>query len=258
MGQQQAGAAPRRGHAIRLTSGSGQAAADAIEDESIQKLPLLGGGEAGIAHRAGRALRQPPAVARPVAREHARASARSPAPAPCGPAPARGRAGARYRARRRGSVPAGCSSSGAEIEAEDVDHLDGGLLGADGAQRLEVGLARLRGEDDELPDACPVFPGLDKFVHDTVQRATPESGASREGAGDGVHPVLDRRCPQDAERGREIVGEVLDDDRVAAERQVGSVLLGGANRYDERGPRASSRLRSRPGVISFMRQGRPG
>ena len=33
-----------------------------------------------------------------------------------------------------------------EIQAEDVHHLDGGLLGTDGAQRLEVGLARLRGE----------------------------------------------------------------------------------------------------------------
>ena len=62
-----------------------------------------------------------------------------------------------------------------------------------------------------------------------------QRGASREGAGDGVHPELDGRCPQHGEGGREIVGEALDDDRVAAERQVGSVLLGGAHRHDERG-----------------------
>ena len=54
----------------------------------------------------------------------------------------------------------------------------------------------------------------------------------------GVHAELDGGGPQHGEGGREIVGEALDDDRVAAERQVGTVLLGGAHRHDQRGPLA--------------------
>ena len=46
----------------------------------------------------------------------------------------------------------------AEIEREHVDHLNGGAVGTDGAERLEVGFAPLGGQDDELPHACPLLP----------------------------------------------------------------------------------------------------
>ena len=122
----------------------------------------------------------------------------------------------------------GSLEQGAEIEGEDVDHLHRGFVGADRAQRFEMRFARLRGEHHELSNACPLFPGLDKFVHDTVQRPTSQGRAPGKGARVGVHAELDRRSPHDAECGRQVVREALDDDRVAADRQVWPVLLGRA------------------------------
>jgi hypothetical protein len=69
-----------------------------------------------------------------------------------------------------------------EIHAEDVDHLHGRAVRPDRAQSLEMRIARLSGEHDELVDACPLFPGLDKFVHDTMQRAAAKRGSSGKGA----------------------------------------------------------------------------
>ena len=40
-----------------------------------------------------------------------------------------------------------------------------------------------------------------------------------------VHAVLDRRRPQDAELRRQVVGEPLDDDRVAPEREMIAMRL---------------------------------
>src|SRR5204862_5305871 len=53
--------------------------------------------------------------------------------------------------------------------------------------------------------------------------------------GGGVHAVFDRRSAQDVEARREIVGQPLDDDRVASQRQMGAVLLAGADRHQEAG-----------------------
>src|SRR5207245_6170272 len=47
-------------------------------------------------------------------------------------------------------------------------------------------------------------------------------------------PIYRRRA-QDLEGRREVVGETLDDERVAAERQVGAVLLAGPHRHEEAG-----------------------
>src|SRR6476660_7706718 len=48
--------------------------------------------------------------------------------------------------------------------------------------------------------------------------------------------VLDGRCPENPELGRQIVGQVLDDDRIAPQRQMRSVLLGRAHRDDQARP----------------------
>jgi hypothetical protein len=50
-----------------------------------------------------------------------------------------------------------------------------------------------------------------------------------------MHTIFDRRSARDAERFREIVCQVFDDDRVATERKVRPVLLGRAHGDDERG-----------------------
>jgi len=138
---------------------------------------------------------------------------------------------------------AGALQQGAELEAEDVDDLHRGLVGPDGTQRLQVRLAGLGGEDHELPDACPPLPGLDKFVHDPMQRAAAEGCAAREVVGLLVDSVLQRRHANDPELRREIVGQVLDDDGIAPERQVRAVLLGRAHRHDHGRSRAAAPAR---------------
>ena len=48
-----------------------------------------------------------------------------------------------------------------------------------------------------------------------------------------VHAVLDRRRAKHAEFSRQVVGEALDDDRIAAEWKMRTVLLTGADRHNE-------------------------
>src|SRR5687767_7275961 len=74
---------------------------------------------------------------------------------------------------RRGSLEQRC-----EIEAEDVDHLNGGLIGPDGTECFEMSLAGLSRQDQELSYSCPLLPRLDKFIHHTMKRAPPQRGRS--------------------------------------------------------------------------------
>jgi hypothetical protein len=92
-----------------------------------------------------------------------------------------------------------------EIEAEDIDHLHRRIVSADRTQSLEVSLAGLSGDDEELADACPLLPGLDKFVHDPVKRSPAERGSPWKGAGRSMHPVLDSGGANYAEPLRQIV-----------------------------------------------------
>jgi hypothetical protein len=103
-----------------------------------------------------------------------------------------------------------------EIHGEDVDHLHGRTIRADCAQRLEMRIARLSREHYELVDACPVFPGLDKFVHDTVQRPAAKRRSSRKGARRRVYAILDRGSAGNAESQGKIVGQPFHDDGVTA------------------------------------------
>lgn len=51
--------------------------------------------------------------------------------------------------------------------------------------------------------------------------------------GGGIHTIFYGRGSQDVELRREIVGEALDDERVATEGEVWSMLLRRSDRYDE-------------------------
>src|SRR5438046_4107851 len=53
--------------------------------------------------------------------------------------------------------------------------------------------------------------------------------------GGGGHTVVDRGCKQDVEGGREIIGQALDDDGIASQRQMGAVLRAGAHGDEEAG-----------------------
>ena len=123
-----------------------------------------------------------------------------------------------------------------EVQAENVDHLYAGLIGPNGAQRLEVGLAGLCRQDNELPNSCPLFPGLDKFIHHTVKRSPPQGGSSGEGPHRRVHAVLDRRRPGHPVGSRQIVGQAFYNYGIAAQRQMRPVQLGRAHRYDKSRP----------------------
>ncbi len=79
-----------------------------------------------------------------------------------------------------------------EIEAKDIHHLYRGLVGPDGAERFQMCVARLGGENQKFPDACPRFPRLDKFIHHTVKRASSQGGTSGKGPGCCVDAVFDR------------------------------------------------------------------
>src|SRR4029079_19307427 len=79
-----------------------------------------------------------------------------------------------------------------------------------------------------------------------------------------MHAVLHRGCAQDPELGRQIIGEVLDDDGIAAQRQMRPVLLGRAHRHDQgrpllepRSDRAGSHLFYAPGLAGLSHRAWP-
>ena len=130
-----------------------------------------------------------------------------------------------------------------EVEREDIDREDPGLAGPQRGQRFLVRVVAVGREDDERLDAG-LLPGAEQIVHPTVQRLAPHGRVAGIGAlGRGIDAVLHGRRAQDAELGREVVGEALDEDGVTPQREMGSVLLTGADGHDQARV-ASERLRN--------------
>jgi hypothetical protein len=100
----------------------------------------------------------------------------------------------------------------AEIDTEDVHYLNRRFIGSDRAKCLQMRLTRLCRDDEELTNACPLFPGFDKFVHDPVKRPSPECRPARKRAGGGVDPVFHRRSSQYSERLRQVIRQTFYDD----------------------------------------------
>jgi hypothetical protein len=181
-----------------MVSGFDQAGADPIENESIQDLALLGGGEGGESNRTGRARRQVAALSWPISGRlarwksvilrqiHADQLRRQEQEQRSIQLPALNR--------RRPFQEI------AEIEAEDIDDQYFRLIGPNRAERFQVAFARLRGEDEELADACPLLPRFDKFVHHPVKRSAPQRRTARKRAGGCVYSILDGRGTRDAEQ----------------------------------------------------------
>src|SRR2546426_7488319 len=91
------------------------------------------------------------------------------------------------------------------------------------------------GENDEAFDAR-LLPGTQQVVHPPVQGLATDRGVAGEGPlGGGVDPIFDRWGPEDLEGSGEVVGQALDDDGVATEREVRPVLFARAHRYEEAG-----------------------
>jgi hypothetical protein len=88
-------------------------------------------------------------------------------------------------------------------------------------------------QNDEGAHAA-VLPRSQQVVHPAVQGLAAHGGvAGVVTLRGGVDAVADRRGAQDAEGGGEIVGEVLDDDRVAPEWEVWPVLFKGAHGHEQ-------------------------
>jgi hypothetical protein len=188
-----------------------EAAADAVENKSIQALPLLGRGQTGIPDRARRALGQASAVSRLVAAQHFGSKLEI-----LGQFHAN-EVWCQEQEQRRIELTTMDRSRRpvqqfAEVDTEDVHHLDRRFIGSDRAQRLQMRLTRLRSDDEELTNACPLFPRFDKFVHDPVKRPSPQGRPAWERPGGGVDSVLHRRSPQNSERLRQVVRQTFYDD----------------------------------------------
>ena len=75
-----------------------------------------------------------------------------------------------------------------------------------------------------------LLPGAEQIVHPAVQGLAAHRGVTRIWTFDGgVDAVGHRRGAQEMKARGQIVGEPLDDERIAAERQMGTVLFAGAD-----------------------------
>src|SRR5690349_21642265 len=136
--------------------------------------------------------------------------------------------------------PVGVVEQAREVEREDVHGKDARVPRAQRRERLLVRVVAVRGENDERLDTA-LLPRAEQIVHPAVQRLAAHGGVTGKGAlGGGVDAVLDGGRAQDAAGGREVVGEPLDDDCVAAQRQVRPVLFAGA--HGDQQPRVARQL----------------
>ncbi len=120
-----------------------------------------------------------------------------------------------------------------DSNAEDVDHADSSALRDDGCERFLMANVPVRGEENELAHSFGL-PRIGEVVEGSQERlATQRCIANGTMLGLGVDPVLDRRGPQNSELRREVIGEVLDDERVAPKGEMGTMLLAGPDGNDE-------------------------
>jgi hypothetical protein len=96
-----------------------------------------------------------------------------------------------------------------------------------------MGILPVRREDDELlGTSC--LPRPDQVVHQTVESLEVYRCRTREVTHRrSVHAIFYSWRPQHLELGGQVVCEPLDDDRVAAEREMWAVLFGRPDRDDQ-------------------------
>ncbi len=98
--------------------------------------------------------------------------------------------------------PARPVEDAAELEGEDIHHLDPGAVGHDRTQGFLMGLVRLRREDGEGLDPRSLFPGLDELVHHPVKRLALKASGYRAWHVSGyVHAVFHGGSAYDAGEG---------------------------------------------------------
>jgi len=122
-----------------------------------------------------------------------------------------------------------------EVHLEDVYDAHPRARCDDRGERFEVRVVLVRREENEFFDTS-CFPGVDEIIECSMERLAAQRGIpGKSTLGIDVHAIFERRCSQDPKFGGEVVREMLNDDRVAAERHVWTVLLTCTDGHDQSG-----------------------
>ena len=120
-----------------------------------------------------------------------------------------------------------------EIHGEQIDHADARALRDHRRECLLMGIVSVRREENELLESARL-PRIEQIVQHPVQRLLPDRTVARKYALRGrIDAVFDGWGSNHAEFGGQVVCQAIDDDRVAAHRQVRPMLLTGADGDDQ-------------------------
>lgn len=118
-------------------------------------------------------------------------------------------------------------------DGEDIHRPHSCAVGAKGAQGLLVGVLAVGRQNDELLDPT-LLPRTYQIVEESVEGLASDGRATRKGRRrGGIHAIFYRRGPEDVEFRREIIGHALDDECVATQGQMWSMLLRCSDGDDE-------------------------
>lgn len=120
-----------------------------------------------------------------------------------------------------------------ERDRENVDAANLRLPRPKGAERLLVRIVPVRRQENKLLHPL-LFPIPNQVVEKPVEGLTPDGGiAGRRPANGGIDAIFHGRRAQHLERGGEVAGQPFDDQRVASQRKVGTMLFRGTDRNDQ-------------------------
>jgi len=125
------------------------------------------------------------------------------------------------------------SASDGKGGGEDIDRAYPRPFGVQGAEGFLVRVGSVRRQDDELLYTSGL-PRTYEIVEQTVEglgmgRCTPREVRRRGGIG----AIFYGGCSEHLKLGREVVSEPLDNDGIAAKREMGAMLFGRSNWNDE-------------------------
>ena len=130
-------------------------------------------------------------------------------------------------------VAAGFVEIAGEVERKDVDREDASLPGTQRGEGFLVRIVAVGRENNESIHAA-LLPGAEQIVHPAMQGLAADGRIAGIGTfGCRIHAKGDSRGTQNPEFGGEVVGQPLDDDRIASERQMRSMLFTRADRHEQ-------------------------
>jgi hypothetical protein len=120
-----------------------------------------------------------------------------------------------------------------QSDTEYVYRTYAGLERVNRAQSLLMRVLSVGSNDDELLYSTG-FPGAYEVVHHSVQGLATQRGRSGvHRICGGIYAIFYCGGAENAELGRQLVGEAFNDGRITAKGKVRAMLFRGADRYDE-------------------------